>query len=62
MWKICEECLIFTLCIHYYISEKIHSSFKNEDDDDGKRIVYNTVGPTVCMGDHKVKTGKLLFR
>ncbi|CAF95325.1 unnamed protein product, partial [Tetraodon nigroviridis] len=27
---------------------------KKEDDDDGKKVVYNTVGPNVCMGDHKV--------
>lgn len=27
------------------------------DDDGGKKTVYNTVGPNVCMGDHKVKTG-----
>lgn len=40
------------------VNEKIHSCFKKEDgDDDGKQIVYNTVGPNVCMGDHKVKTG-----
>uniref|UniRef100_H3CLB5 inositol-polyphosphate 5-phosphatase n=1 Tax=Tetraodon nigroviridis TaxID=99883 RepID=H3CLB5_TETNG len=26
---------------------------KKEDDDDGKKVVYNTVGPNVCMGDHK---------
>lgn len=40
------------------VNEKINSCFKKEDgDDDGKQIVYNTVGPNVCMGDHKVKTG-----
>lgn len=42
------------------VNEKINSSFKKEDgdgDDDGKKIVYNTVGPNVCMGDHKVRTG-----
>lgn len=27
------------------------------DGDGGRKIVYNTVGPNVCMGDHKVKTG-----
>ncbi|TNM90249.1 hypothetical protein fugu_004483 [Takifugu bimaculatus] len=25
----------------------------DDDDDGGKKIVYNTVGPNVCMGDHK---------
>lgn len=42
---------------------KINPCFQRVDDDDddgGKTTVYNTVGPNVCMGDHKVKTG-LLF-
>lgn len=38
---------------------KINPCFQRVDDDDdgGKKTVYNTVGPNVCMGDHKVKTG-----
>lgn len=44
------------LHVNEAVNEKINSSFqKNDgDDDDEKKIVYNTVGPNVCMGDHKV--------
>ena len=64
-WRIFLFHIAYT--ITRMVNEKINSSFKKEDDDDGKKIVYNTVGPNVCMGDHKVKTGpcyifNLLFR
>lgn len=32
---------------------KVTSSLQRNDGD--KSVLYNTVGPNVCMGDHKVK-------
>lgn len=29
------------------------NKFINRSDDDGQRVVYNIIGPNVCMGDHK---------
>lgn len=31
---------------------KVYSSFQGDDGE--KSVVYNTMGPNVCMGDHKV--------
>lgn len=39
------------LCLH--INDlQVHSSFQRDDGE--KSVVYNTMGPNVCMGDHKV--------
>lgn len=32
---------------------EVYFSFQSDEDDE-RSVVYNTVGPNVCMGDHKV--------
>lgn len=42
--------------ILFLVSLKDRPSFQGEDGE--KCVVYNTVGPRVCMGDHKVNRFK----
>ncbi|XP_017272824.1 inositol polyphosphate-5-phosphatase A [Kryptolebias marmoratus] len=40
-------------CDRILMSHTAHNLIHRSKEDDEKRVVYNTVGPNVCMGDHK---------